>query len=445
MQILQDGRWIDQENSITSCLLLAYLRDTKPFNENFTNCISKADRDIMTLLNKKFELRQNYFSLGSYLVIFLAAVALISIRRPDQITNPEVWNEDGIFIIPQIIQGGFFSIFDPVNGYLIIPSRLITWLSLQVPLEYYAVVSTWLGVIAQAACITAVAMSPTALRLPLMCAALMTVLPMNAEVYVLPQYTFWWTTTLLFLGLIWKVGESPKTRNFFVILGGFSSPIIIVLFPLFLLRLTLTRLREDVIICATTALLSSVQVYFIILGDPTHTELLKFSDILPAITQFFAGWTIFSSGSNALVAGLTVLAILISGVFTLPSHEKPFYLLLGLVLVATIVSSMLRVPVEVISPTGNGPRYFFLPLVLISWMLAWLIGSQAKLALFSSFAIILIAVPVTKENYQRGQENIQSWAEAVALCQSGGYEMPIHHDGQVIHHHRVPYLKEWCN
>lgn len=380
----------------------------------------------------------------TFAAIMIWAGALIALRRPDQIVNPEVWNEDGIFVIPQIIQGGFLSVFEPVNGYLIIPSRLITWLSLQAPLEYYPTISTALGVTAQTACVAAVAVAPTMLRWPVLCAALMVFLPMDPEVYVLPQYTFWWTTTLLFLALIWVSAAAPIWRNAFIVIGGFSSPLAIVLLPLFGLRLAFTRAREDVIALAIVAAVSIVQLYFILLGDPANTESFALADVLPTISIFFSGWTVFAEHPRALWVGLAVCAVLASGLLVLRGEERFFYLLTGLMLGGAVASSVLRAPIEIMSPVGNGPRYFFLPLVLIAWMLVWLLASRKAIAMTASAAVVLCAAPVSWAYYPRGQEQIQPWAEAVQDCRQGGHEMPVHHNGQAFHQHLVPYDQSWC-
>lgn len=379
-----------------------------------------------------------------FLVMMISASVLIAFRRPDQIINPEVWNEDGIFIIPQIIQGGFLVIFEPVNGYLIIPSRLISWLSLQAPLEYYPLVSTWLGAVVQGACVAAVALSPTTLRWPFVCAAFMVFLPVNPEVYLLPQYAFWWTTCLLFLALIWTPDVSQRLRCAFIVIGGFSSPMVIILFPLFVIRLAYTRARDDFVALAVVAAVSVLQLYFILLGDPAQTEPFHVVDILPVISVFFAGWTTYAGHSQSLFIGVAILVVLASGILMVPRKDRFFYFLTGLMLSGAVASSVLRAPIEMMSPVGNGPRYFFLPLVLIAWMVVWLLASWRLPAMMAGALIIFVAIPVVWTEYQRGQEGLQPWAEAVALCRQTGHAMPVHHNGQVAHQHLVPYEQSWC-
>lgn len=378
---------------------------------------------------------------STFAIVLILSALCIALRRPDQIRSPEVWNEDGQFVIPQIVQEGFGAVFAPVNGYLIVPSRLIAWISLNFPLEFYPVISTWIGVLAQAACVAAVAISPTMLRWPVLCAALMLVLPMNAEVYALPQYTFWWTTCLLFLALIWKPGRYQWARSMFVVIGGLSSPLVIALSPLFVIRAFLTRTLEDAVTVGLVVVIAAVQLYFVFVGDPVQTEQFQWNDIYPAISIFFAGWTVWLGGGFQQQFAYVVCAVLLLGTLTLPANQRLYYVATGLMLGASIASGILRVPVEIISPVGDGPRYFFLPLVLIAWMSVWLISASSLTAFrVLVVALIMCSAPVAYANFQRGQEQLEPWAQAVEKCRTlGGYEMPVHYIGTVSTQHHVPY------
>ena len=52
----------------------------------------------------------------TYFFVFLVAVLVFCLRRIDQIIDPAVWNEDGIYMIPQAVNFGFASLFFPANG-----------------------------------------------------------------------------------------------------------------------------------------------------------------------------------------------------------------------------------------------------------------------------------------------------------------------------------------
>lgn len=376
--------------------------------------------------------------------VVVVSTVLIALRRPDQVQFPEVWNEDGQFIIPQIIQGGFLAVFDPVNGYLIIPSRLITWISLLFSFERYPAISTAIGAVMQAFCIAAIAVSPTFLRWRPLCALGLIFLPMDAEVYLLPQYTFWWSTLLLFLGLLWLPERSPTVRSIFVLVGGFSSPMVVLLTPIFGLRLLYTRaFSTDGIALVIAAMVAAVQIFFIFLGDPAQTSPVSLLSFVHAIRVFFGSSTIIGDPLLQYVIGATVLAILLSGILAFRGQERVAYFGLMAVLGACVASSLARVPVEIISPTGGGPRYFFLPFVVISWGLIWL---SAKYRVYSAIVVLLVimSAPVTFQYFQRHQERMVSWSDAVKQCLYAGANMPVHYTGELIYQHHIPYAKELC-
>jgi hypothetical protein len=378
------------------------------------------------------------------LPVFLVAAVLIALRRPDQIAFPEVWNEDGIFVLPQLLEHGFAAVFEPVNGYLIVPSRLISWIALSISLEHYPAYATWLGILAQAACVATVAAAPTFLRAKPLCALALLALPMNAEVYALPQYTFWWTTLFLFLALIWEPGRSQRLRNVLLVIGGVSSPMVVVLTPLFALRAAATRRRDDVIATLVVAAVAAVQLYFVFVGDPAETVPLELRQVWAAIGTFFAGWTVLGGRPGDEILGLAVCALLAGGALALPKDQRLPYVLLGLTLGGAIASAMLRVPADLISPVGNGPRYFFLPLVLIFWMLVWLASTRRAVLFAAALALMAAAAPITLAHYQRGQEPLRPWSQAVRECRERGADMPVQHDGLQVHQHKVPYGSELC-
>lgn len=157
-----------------------------------------------------------------------------------------MWNEDGLIIIPQFIHDGFVALIYPVNGYIIFPSRLITFISLKISFFHYPLVSNILGILVQSICVGTVAVVPTYQRNAVFAALLLLVLPMDAEVYQLPQYSFWWVTVLMFTTLIWLPDRAPNLRFFLAGMGALSSPMVILIAPLAALRLCLSRKwRED--------------------------------------------------------------------------------------------------------------------------------------------------------------------------------------------------------
>jgi hypothetical protein len=48
-----------------------------------------------------------------------ATVVVLFLRRPDQFLSPYIWVEDGTIVLPAFAARGWWSILEPVNGYLI--------------------------------------------------------------------------------------------------------------------------------------------------------------------------------------------------------------------------------------------------------------------------------------------------------------------------------------
>src|SRR5690606_37439098 len=106
--------------------------------------------------------------------------------------------------------------------------------------------------------------APTLLRYKFLCAVAILFIPSNPEVFVLPLYSFWWGTLLVFLALLWNTDSRGHVLRIFCIsLGALSSPIVILCVPLFALRLFFYRNRIEVVSLFLVLFLSLVQGYFV--------------------------------------------------------------------------------------------------------------------------------------------------------------------------------------
>lgn len=63
---------------------------------------------------------------GRYAILFAVTFTLLALRRPDALTNPQFWAEDGLqFFYPQIAHGTWATLFQPFEGYLQLVPRLV--------------------------------------------------------------------------------------------------------------------------------------------------------------------------------------------------------------------------------------------------------------------------------------------------------------------------------
>jgi hypothetical protein len=200
-------------------------------------------------------MRQKDFRPAGRAVAFMFAVfAAMAWRRPDQFLHPYLWVEEGTVFIPQLLQSGWRFLFQPVAGYILLPSKIIFLAAAKISFSNLPQIAYWLTVLFEWSVCLAVAASPTYLRKPTLCAIALLLLPIDSEVYAVTGYAFWFGTILLFLGLLWREDalDRVKLRAAFVFVGGFSSPMVVPLCIFFAWRSLRANDRREDTITATT-------------------------------------------------------------------------------------------------------------------------------------------------------------------------------------------------
>jgi hypothetical protein len=388
---------------------------------------------------------------AQFRLLLLLILAILFLRRPAQFLYPAVWVEDGAFFIPEALHDGFWSIFRPISGYLILIPRCLTWISLQFPLEWYPAISTFLGVCLNLTAFFCTLWFPTVLRARTLCAIAVFAIPIIPEVYILPSYTFWMGTILLILVLLWQPQIRAKfdfwLRSLILITCGLSTPFIGFLAPLFLIRTLILRTRKEfglflisVAVAVAQVLTYTTQKYQP--GPPAlvnETFNLEFFRVL--LVKFF-GYYLASPAKDqlALQIALPVLAYLIF--LLLLFVIKPFanlggkvensqiLLLLYLLLPLTILASIARVPLFMPHPIYAGPRYFFLPYVTLSWIL--LNPPVVNRALRQIGVTLLFLAFFNASSHFTFRHDRLDWASAArAYSVDGEALFLVHYDGEI--------------
>ena len=374
----------------------------------------------------KLWLRLQSFHVGFF--ICLIAVLLAS-RRWAQWVRPQVWDEDGANL-SNFIAHGWVGLFEPVNGYLIIVPKLISFAALQVSFLHYAAVSTVLAWFFIGCVAIAIWRSPTQLKSRLICAVVVFCVPCDPEVFGLPLYTFWWASLLLFLTVFWAEDDTRLTwRIVFLLLGGLSSPVIVLIGPLMAWRWFRSRLRRDGLLLALVLIIVLIQLRFM-LQVPSGGIMAIPSAVRHAVPIFFGGlvlgnWNWYSS--VLWPAGLICVAVIIRSVwlgrnFTIASL---LFLLAG-----TIAMSAVRVDVAAIHPTLAGPRYFFFPFILISWLLVQTLTLRGhRLLQWSAAGLLTASLVNAAPAWSRTHDDL-AWSGHAAACTGfSEYVIPIQFDG----------------
>ena len=369
---------------------------------------------------------------------------LMLLRAWPRLLYPEVWIEDGSLNVYGFVNEGAANFFGQVGGYLVLVPKLITFLSLSISFFYYPWISTLLAWAFSIFVFVVIARAPTYLKGSLLLAVACFLIPSDIECFGLPMYSFWWTAPLLFVLVFWKEGEQLYFRLFLLTISSLSSPVCLITLPLFWLRVRFfKKTPSEIVIAVLATLCVAVQVSYILrysqanLFNPDKTFLI--------IPKFLGAYLVgnLEPQLNWLL-GLGILAFVAWAVIQKRSIIQ--YTLLYLLL-ATIGTSVYRVDINILNHIDSGARYFFLPFILLSWLLIQIaLDSNAKWIRLTAVgfltASIINMVPVMTRTHARVY-----WTDQIFRCltvEQSRYDFPILHDGSETALFYIPFTGDQC-
>lgn len=363
------------------------------------------------------------------------SVLILILRRTDQLTDPQVWVEEGSQIIPGFLARGASAILEPVNGYLVTVSKLIAYAALSTGgLSGFPGVSSALGLCFEAAVLAWIATAPLMLAGGSLLALAVVLVPTDVEVFIVGEYSCWFAGLALFTLILWRTDDDSRAagRLAVALIGGLSSPIVVLLTPIAGLRFL--RRRSPVNLAVTMAMAGSslTQLWFI--------SRLHLTSYVPAPSRaalvmarylaepFLIAFKLLPSDRAVYAVAFVHLLGLIAAVAPPPSRPRRL-LTLGLFLIAA-ASAMVRHPdPTIIHPVLGGPRYFFYPYLMLMWF--WIdVGLTAHRGpRLATAAAGLLMLCTTFRYFTRHHDHLP-WKEAVArLMATGDAALPFHYDG----------------
>jgi uncharacterized membrane protein (UPF0136 family) len=383
-------------------------------------------------------------------VSIVTLIALI-LRRPSQFSNPYVWVEDGRDLLPHFVKYGWQTLFEPVAGYILIPNKLINAAAVSLSFRWLPEISLLLCVLFTLIVILVIALSPTRLRAPVLCAFAVLAVPTDPEVFTTSAYALWWGSLLAVMPIFWDEQRAPslRCRLPLVVVGALSSPFIIFLAPLYLARAIWLRRRSEWILAVVAGMLAVVQAALVVLNTVPSGKPYQLPGIPIVIGKFVGNyfWWSPDSASPALAAGIGCAALLVCAVYALAQRQRNGVViaLVAACLLLSIVASTGRVTVDPLDPFNAGPRYFFYPYIFISWLLIQLMAEARGVARFLLIALLVAPLPHALQHGQRTHEHLD-WRDEVRRCTNGTAVegIPIHVAGYLSFVWRSPLSPDAC-
>lgn len=380
--------------------------------------------------------------------LFAVTLLVFFLRRGDTLVHPGVWAEDGVVILPSILSTGASSLTQTVGGYLNTTARILDLAAAGISASQYALVGTVLAWLFSAAVVLAIALSPTLLRYRPLCALAVILVPTGPEVFGIPLYSFWWAGLLLLLVALWRTDDRRWIlRTVYLVVGGLSSPLIVVILPVLLVRAIVARRNvAEWVTVAVTVAMCGLQAWAVLGAGGQATQFSNLPD--PRfLVRFFGDYVAGSWTDSPWVIAATapvVIGAIIAIAWRVPGSRLPM-LIVVVLLVATIAVSLLRAGGTPIDPHTAGPRYFFYPFTLISWLLL-LLASAWRRRWPSAVAIGLLSLSLVNAfGGWSGKNDDLQWTAHIRSCaQFDQYALPVHTYGATEAAWRVTLSGETC-
>ena len=363
------------------------------------------------------------------LLITFLAITLVALRKSDSLLNPQFWAEDGaVFFIEAERYGGWVLLFRPYEGYLLFLPRLIAALATPLPLTLAPAFYAWSSLAATGA--TAWWLQSSRIPIPggAFAALALAAVPHTGEVYLTVCNLQWITAVGLFTLTLTTDATTPATRFgeiALLLLTGLTGPFVLLALPLFAWRALARRSPWSCVLLALAITCAAAHVPSLLARTPD------------AIT---APWAPFH---HAAIVGRRVVGTLFLGPLPLPEilcaalaaltltflgvifYRRRAALPGGLLLIAAALFVLAATAYKVrpdtwtLSELVNGDRYFFIPKIILLWLLAALALTAGPRLRPALFALLLLPLFANAPHFRFAPALDQHWRASCELIARG--------------------------
>jgi len=324
-------------------------------------------------------------------LVLVAGAAILALRRPDQIANPQLWAEDGIFFF-QARELGWRAFTLELAGYFQLAPRATAALASLVDPAW--VPHVFVGcTVAGTLYVMSRALSPRS-TLPLRAAsALAIVLVPDASEVMLNSGNIQWVLAMGYVLLLLSTDPARRTQWLHdigaAIMFGLSGPFSVLMTPFFAWRAAMRRTRPSAILALVVAACALVQVASILAhpqpvpANPTldATAMAAFPGLRVAGGVLPGSWLLsMGPGKVAIVFSLMVLGVV--AVLGLSDGEHRWERrVLAAVFCAFLASTYYRCwhSMPVLCLPANADRYVFPLQLTLLWLLLASVRHRSRL------------------------------------------------------------------
>ena len=345
------------------------------------------------------------------IVVFVAGCALLALRRPDSILNPQFYVEDGTTFYAEAHElGPLRALLTTHRGYFCLAQRLGAALAVAVPFAWAPLVCNLVGILLQSLPAVFLASSRLLPERPLWVRIGMAMLylgmPATWGTNANLTHSMWHLASLGCLVVVARPARTAWWRVFdgaALVLAGLSGPYSIFLAVVAALKWHATRNRRDLVVAAAVTLMGAVQATSLLLAPAPPDGRIPIGPSLSSFTRIIAQRIVYGAlfgqrGTELIMsdpanpldwkAGVAVAAVLGVAALLYAAWRGPLELKLYILFGALTFASALAMPApsapavwwDLLRHPGNGNRYFVIAVAALLATLVWF-SLQRRVAL----------------------------------------------------------------
>lgn len=357
-----------------------------------------------------------------------AATLLLSWRRPDALTNPQLWAEDASRLFTNAHLSGFASLFMPFAGYYHTVARLVALVGNGLPLEFVPHLyhlAFWLALVFTIGYLFSARFDFPPLVKVMLAIAIVANPAGNEVFWNLANFPFFLPLLLLLLA----ISSPPRNRGqavfdcLLLLLVGLSTPFALCLWPLFVVRWLAVRSSHNRTLALLSLLVVPIQVWHMAYRIDEGGALPPLDPRLLDVVIYRSGFLLLGE----LVYKVTMTSVLrvcgLMGVLAvfgylvwrgMRSRNQPqLMLLLAALGIASLSLYVLRHTPDM--AIFHAQRHTFLPAVALMWTLSLATASTPLLERALLAAMVISFLFLTPSSKGEVRLDLQ-WAEHVARC-----------------------------
>lgn len=355
------------------------------------------------------------------LLLFAIAALLVISRRPDVVTHPQFFAEDGTVWFAEAYRLTFLhSLLTPDAGYMQTFPRLVAALATAVPLLFAPALMNVIGIVVQVLPVNVLAAERSAvwgsLPLRLLMGFTYIALPNSRELDVVITNAQWHLALLACLLVLAAPPSTWKKRLFdgtVLLVSGLTGPFCIFLVPVAAVIWWVRRDKWGAVPVALTAVCAVIQIAVVYQADPVIRSRAPLGASLRAVVEILSshvflaallGYANYPAHLSLLaltVVAIAGLAIIVYATLKAKWEYKLMIVFCMLVFAASLASPLVSKtePQWLILKQAYGIRYWFFPMLAFAWSLLWCVqyGGSKVMRGSAGFLLILMVAGMAKD------------------------------------------------